>query len=52
MRIPPSILFEVLKALNSNMTRYEAKFGPIKPPELTADDPLSHNERVQEKMIR
>jgi hypothetical protein len=40
----------VLKALNSNMTRYEAKFGPIKPPELTTDDSSGHNERVQENM--
>lgn len=32
MRIPPSIVFEVLKALNCNMTRYEAKLGPSSNP--------------------
>ena len=33
VRIPVTLLFEVLKALNQNMTNYEATFGPIREPE-------------------
>jgi len=33
VRIPVTLLFEVLKALNTNMSGYEATFGPIRPPE-------------------
>lgn len=33
VRIPVTLLFEVLKALNTNMSNYEATFGPIRPPE-------------------
>lgn len=33
VRIPVALLFEVLKALNTNMSGYEAAFGPIRPPE-------------------
>ena len=33
IRIPVTLLFEVLKALNQNMTNYEATFGPIREPE-------------------
>jgi hypothetical protein len=33
VRIPVALLFEVLKALNTNMSGYEATFGPIRPPE-------------------
>jgi hypothetical protein len=34
VRIPPSVVFDVLRALNDNMTRYEATFGEIHRPEL------------------
>ena len=30
VRIPVSVVFDVLRALNENMTRYEDTFGPIK----------------------
>jgi hypothetical protein len=33
VRIPVTLLFEVLKALNTNMTNYEATFGSIRPPQ-------------------
>jgi hypothetical protein len=33
VRIPVTLLFEVLKALNTNMTGYESTFGPIREPE-------------------
>jgi hypothetical protein len=33
VRIPVTLLFEVLKALNTNMTGYESTFGPIRAPE-------------------
>lgn len=33
VRIPVALLFEVLKALNTNMSGYEATFGPIRAPE-------------------
>ena len=33
VRIPVTLLFEVLKALNTNMTGYEATFGSIRAPE-------------------
>ena len=33
VRIPVALLFEVLKALNTNMTGYESTFGSIRPPE-------------------
>ena len=32
IRIPVTLLFEVLKALNQNLTNYEATFGPIEEP--------------------
>jgi hypothetical protein len=32
IRIPVTLLFEVLKALNQNLTNYEANFGPIGEP--------------------
>ena len=32
VRIPVTLLFEVLKALNTNMTGYESTFGSIRPP--------------------
>lgn len=33
VKIPAAVLFEVLRALNENMTRYESVFGEIHSPE-------------------
>jgi hypothetical protein len=33
VRIPVTLLFQVMKALNTNMTGYESTFGPIREPE-------------------
>lgn len=30
LKIPPTLIFSVLQALNENMTNYEAKFGEIR----------------------
>jgi hypothetical protein len=30
LKIPPSLIFSVLQALNENMSNYEAKFGEIR----------------------
>lgn len=38
VRIPPSAAFDVLRALNENMTNYERAFGAIKTP--GQDQPL------------
>ncbi len=32
VRMPPSVIFRVLRALNDNMTRYESRWGPIQHP--------------------
>src|SRR4029079_12300925 len=32
VRIPVSLVFDVLRALNENMTKYDAKFGEISRP--------------------
>jgi Protein of unknown function (DUF3467) len=32
VRVPPSTVFEILRALNENMTHYEGRFGAIKTP--------------------
>jgi hypothetical protein len=32
VRIPVTFVFEVLRAVNENMTRYEEVFGEIRPP--------------------
>lgn len=32
VRVPPGAVFDVLRALNENMTRYEQAFGPIRRP--------------------
>jgi hypothetical protein len=37
VRIPVTLLFEVLKALNTNMNGYETTFGPIRSPEPPAE---------------
>ena len=33
VKVPVTLIFEVLKALNANMTQYEATYGDIKAPE-------------------
>jgi Protein of unknown function (DUF3467) len=33
VKIPPTLVFNVLQALNENMTNYEATYGPIQRPE-------------------
>jgi hypothetical protein len=30
VRIPPSVAFDVIRAINENMTHYENRFGPIR----------------------
>lgn len=35
VKVPPSLVFNLLRAINDNMTQYEAAFGPIGRP----DDP-------------
>lgn len=37
VRIPVTLLFQVLKALNTNMTGYESTFGPIREPQAPAE---------------
>jgi hypothetical protein len=32
VKIPTTVIFDVLRALNENMTRYEASFGEIRSP--------------------
>lgn len=39
IRIPVTLLFEVLKALNQNLTNYEATFGPIGEPKAQQPPP-------------
>ena len=38
VKIPVTVLFDVLRALNENMTRYEQVFGEIRRPEPPEDD--------------
>ena len=38
VKIPPTVIFALLKALNENMTKYEAKFGEIPRIEMTEED--------------
>ena len=38
VKIPVTVLFDVLRALNENMTRYEQVFGEIKRPEPDEQD--------------
>jgi len=30
VKIPPTVIFDLMRALNENMAQYEASFGPIK----------------------
>ena len=32
VRIPPGVVFDVIRAINENMTNYERVFGPIRRP--------------------
>ena len=32
IKVPPTLVFEILKALNTNMTGYEERFGEIRRP--------------------
>jgi hypothetical protein len=38
VKIPPSVIFEIMRALSQNMTLYENKFGEIKRPGSTQED--------------
>jgi hypothetical protein len=38
VKVPPSVLFEMIRAINENMTRYESVFGRIEGP--SSDEPL------------
>jgi hypothetical protein len=42
VRIPPTMVFEILQALNTNMARYESTFGEIKRPEPGGEAPNDH----------
>ncbi|HYJ60975.1 MAG TPA: DUF3467 domain-containing protein [Actinomycetota bacterium] len=33
IKVPPGLVFDIIKTLNENMTTYERTFGEIKPPE-------------------
>jgi hypothetical protein len=33
VKIPPTLVFDIIKTLNANLTGYEETFGDIKPPE-------------------
>ncbi len=38
VKIPVTLIFEVLKALNANMTQYEAMYGEVHAPEARNDE--------------
>lgn len=38
VKVPPTLLFEIIKAINENMTQYEQRFGSIRTP--GPDEPL------------
>jgi hypothetical protein len=38
VKIPPSLIFDIMRALNENMDRYEAIFGMIQRPEPRLED--------------
>ena len=45
VKVPPTLVFEMLRALNTNMTGYEQRFGEIRRPDAgdhvpPEDDPL------------
>jgi hypothetical protein len=39
MKIPPTLVFNVIRTLNENMTRYEQVFGPIQEPQAPQEEP-------------
>ena len=45
VRIPPTIVFEILKTLNQNLTEYEDAYGEIQRP-LDQDNPEEGDEQV------
>ncbi len=32
IKVPPTVVFDILRAVNENLGRYEAAFGAIRPP--------------------
>jgi hypothetical protein len=38
VKIPPSLIFDILQAVNENMTRYESTFGEIQKPQPPQED--------------
>lgn len=36
--VPVTLIFEVLRAINANMTQYESTYGDIKAPEARDDE--------------
>jgi hypothetical protein len=38
VKIPPSLIFDMLRALNEDMTKYETVFGEIQKPEPPTED--------------
>ncbi len=45
VRIPPTIVFDLLRAINDNLAQYEETFGEIKRPEPeTSDEPSDEGE--------
>lgn len=39
VKVPPTVLFEIVRALNENLTKYEDKFGDVRRPG-NANEPL------------
>lgn len=40
VKIPPAVIFAVIRTLNERMTQYEQEFGPIREPGQGPDQPL------------
>jgi Protein of unknown function (DUF3467) len=38
VKIPPTLIFDIMRALSENMTTYESTFGEIQRPELSQED--------------
>jgi Protein of unknown function (DUF3467) len=38
VKVPPSVIFDLLRAINMNMTLYEQKYGAIRPVEEAPSD--------------
>jgi Protein of unknown function (DUF3467) len=47
VRIPPTIVFELLKTLNQNLTEYEKVHGEIQRPNQNMDEPMEGGEQQQ-----